>query len=132
VRREPEGQSASPAHVSDDFLRRLAEIADSERNRDAASAFAGVRPEFRVALDDLRRRTLAQVAERGVPVPTLVVWGADDPSAPVELATQLFDVLRGRAPRAELHVFDRAGHYSFREHPEAFNALVGAFVAGAG
>jgi pimeloyl-ACP methyl ester carboxylesterase len=39
----------------------------------------------------------------------------------------LFKRIAARTPEAELHVFGRAGHYSFREHPGAFVRLLEAF-----
>lgn len=33
-------------------------------------------------------------------------------------------------PGAQMHIFNRAGHYVFREHNEKFNAIVRTFLKG--
>jgi pimeloyl-ACP methyl ester carboxylesterase len=40
---------------------------------------------------------------------------------------RLFEHICIHTERAELHVLNRAGHYSFREQPRAFNAVLRAF-----
>ena len=56
--------------------------------------------------------------------PTLLVWGAQDRAGPLEVGLR---VLR-QLPHAELHVFNQCGHWAQLEHPEAFNAVVTAFL----
>ncbi len=127
VRREPEAQSWSTTHVTADFAHRMLEIAKSERNHVAAAAFATVRKSFNEELAELRRSTIARIDSYGLPTPALVLWGRDDPSAPVPLAVQLFDLIAARGSAAELHVLNRAGHYCFRERPAAFERVVSSF-----
>ena len=57
-------------------------------------------------------------------VPTLIVWGAQDPLFPIEQAQRAARAI----PGAELHVFDRCGHWPQYEHPSEFNRLLGEFV----
>ena len=81
----------------------------------------------------LTRALLGSGAEqilRASPVPTLVVWGFDDPSARLPVGQHLFERICARTPQAELHVLNRAGHCSFREQPRAFNRLVTDFCLG--
>ncbi len=63
-------------------------------------------------------------------MPTLVVWGDNDPSAPVPLAQTLFERIARRTRDAELHVLNNAGHFCFREQPAAFNRLLVALCGG--
>ena len=30
---------------------------------------------------------------------------------------------------SQMHIFNRSGHYPFREHPEQFNAVIKSFIA---
>ena len=57
-------------------------------------------------------------------VPTLIVWGAQDPLFPVEQARGAERAI----PGAKLHVFDACGHWPQYEHADPFNRLLGGFV----
>ena len=131
VRIEPEAQSWSTAHVTDDFLDRMTAIATSPKLQEAKAVKERVREEVWMAsLLPARKRTVEEIEERGLPVPTLVVWGLDDPSAPWPLAMSLFEKIAPRTAQAELHFLARAGHYCFREHPLEFDRLLAAFCLG--
>jgi pimeloyl-ACP methyl ester carboxylesterase len=82
----------------------------------AIGNFGGPRP------DILRyiRNNLPNIA-----VPTLVVWGKQDRSLPVEHA----NVAKEGIPNAELHVFDPCGHMPPIERSEEFNNLVLEFLS---
>jgi 2-hydroxy-6-oxo-6-(2'-carboxyphenyl)-hexa-2,4-dienoate hydrolase len=129
VRMEPVEQSSSPDHVTDDFVERLYAIALLRRDEDPAREAARA-PFWTDSIVAARQENLRDLDERGLPVPTLVVWGADDPSAPVPLAYTLFERIARRTEHAELHVLARAGHYSYREQPDAFTRLLAAFCLG--
>jgi pimeloyl-ACP methyl ester carboxylesterase len=76
-----------------------------------------------------REQTLEWVEQRGLDVPVLLAWGLDDPSSPFE--EHGLDLLRYLAPRAapvQMHVFNRAGHYCYREHPAEFVGVMRAFL----
>jgi haloalkane dehalogenase len=64
-----------------------------------------------------------RLAELGVPV--LLIWGADDPFAPVAGAQRFEREL----PGAELIVFDGAGHFVWEDEPERSGDAVSAFLA---
>lgn len=123
VRMEPDQQSWSTGHVTDDFVDRLLAVAQ----RRPAPEGDWYHETWMPSIIEMRKRNLAEIDERGIPFPTLVVWGAHDPSAPVPLAYALFGRIAALTDEAELHVLGRAGHYSYREHPEAFVRLLNAF-----
>jgi 2-hydroxy-6-oxo-6-(2'-carboxyphenyl)-hexa-2,4-dienoate hydrolase len=128
VRMEPDAQSRSRAHVSDDFVARLLEIARRPEHVEAAERIAVLRePIWMPSILAARRQALADLDERGLSVPALVVWAADDLSAPLPLAYSLFEHVVARTEHAELHVIGRSGHYVFREQPAAFTRVVTAF-----
>jgi 2-hydroxy-6-oxonona-2,4-dienedioate hydrolase len=56
---------------------------------------------------------------------TLIVWGRDDRFVPMDTALRLLAGL----PNAQLHVFNRCGHWVQWEHADAFNRLVLDFLA---
>jgi pimeloyl-ACP methyl ester carboxylesterase len=67
---------------------------------------------------------LAEQEVRRVDAPTLLIWGANDPLAPITNADKLNSVLKN----SRKVLIDRAGHYPFLEHPEKFNQIVLEFL----
>jgi len=58
-----------------------------------------------------------------VQCPTLVVWGMDDRAGALDVG-----LLMTRAiPKAQMHIFNKCGHWAQVEHAEKFNDLVLAF-----
>jgi pimeloyl-ACP methyl ester carboxylesterase len=41
---------------------------------------------------------------------------------------ELFDIVSNSTVIAQMHIFNHAGHYSYREHPEAFTEVVCGFI----
>jgi pimeloyl-ACP methyl ester carboxylesterase len=58
-----------------------------------------------------------------IDVPTLLLWGADDPRSPLSVAEQF----RAAIPHAELVVIPGAGHLSNLDRPEEFNSAIRRF-----
>ena len=131
VRCEPDAQSLSRTHVTEGFVDRLLEIARLPEHQHAAERVEALRATvWRPSILAARRQALVDLAARGLGVPTLVVWAADDVSAPLPLALALYDRIAARTAQAELHVIGRSGHYVFREQPEAFRRALVGFCAG--
>jgi pimeloyl-ACP methyl ester carboxylesterase len=131
VRIEPDAQAYSREQVTDDFVARMLEIARSPTTRESRRLMRDLKD--RVWLPSLARAkedTLRRIAAEGLPCPTQIIWGFDDRSAPRRLALALYERICARTPRAELHLLNQAGHYSFREQPVAFNGLMRAFCLG--
>ena len=57
-------------------------------------------------------------------LPTLIVWGAQDPFIPVSHAFAAHEAL----PGSRLEIFDGVGHYPHCEEPERFIALLLDFI----
>lgn len=60
-----------------------------------------------------------------IAAPTLVIWGRDDRFVPLDVGLRLIAGL----PNAELHVFNRCGHWAQWEHADKFNRMVLDFLA---
>ncbi|BET13166.1 alpha/beta fold hydrolase [Pandoraea sputorum] len=60
-----------------------------------------------------------------IAAPTLIVWGREDRFVPMDVGLRL---LAG-VPNAQLHVFNRCGHWVQWEHAAAFNRMVLDFLA---
>lgn len=56
---------------------------------------------------------------------TLIIWGRDDHFVPMDTGLRLLAGL----PRAELHVFNRCGHWAQWEHADKFNRMVLDFLS---
>jgi pimeloyl-ACP methyl ester carboxylesterase len=77
-----------------------------------------------------KSETFDWLMERGTGRPNLLVWGHNDPTATIDQGFVLFDMLVHKEPRTEMHVFNESGHFTYREHPDAFNRLVLDYVQG--
>lgn len=64
-------------------------------------------------------------------IPVLLVWAYNDLGAPVdECGVPALHLFLGHAPDSRMHIFNRSGHFPFREWPQEFNDLVHSFLAG--
>jgi pimeloyl-ACP methyl ester carboxylesterase len=82
------------------------------------------KPGFVDALDALTDYPIRDRLD-DIKVPTLVVWGEDDKLVPVEDAWEFGELI----PDARVVVYEDTGHVAMLERPDAFNALVEAFLA---
>jgi 4,5:9,10-diseco-3-hydroxy-5,9,17-trioxoandrosta-1(10),2-diene-4-oate hydrolase len=57
-------------------------------------------------------------------VPTLIVWGREDPIVPVSAG----EAYQAAIPGSRLVVLDRCGHHPHIEHPETFVQHIQAFL----
>ncbi|MGW0584700.1 alpha/beta fold hydrolase [Streptomyces sp. NPDC002920] len=98
------------------------------RARYEASARPGEPENYRAIHTGMTSRENLPFAEdwiRALDVPALLVHGRDDRVVVPEVAW----TMAGLLPDAELHLYPRCGHWTQLEHAEAFNRLVGDFLA---
>lgn len=60
-----------------------------------------------------------------ISAPTLVIWGRDDRFVPMDVGLRLIWGM----PNAELHIFNRCGHWAQWEHADKFNRMVLDFLS---
>jgi pimeloyl-ACP methyl ester carboxylesterase len=111
------GVRSTPA--SQEVWRSYASLADAESRR---AFFCSLRDviDFRgQAVSALNR--LYRVAQ----IPTLIVWGAQDPFIPVSHAVAAHEAI----PGSRLEIFDGVGHYPHCEAPERFARVLVDFIA---
>lgn len=60
-----------------------------------------------------------------IAAPTLVIWGRDDRFVPMDVGLRLVWGMQN----AEMHIFNRCGHWAQWEHAEKFNRMVLDFLA---
>lgn len=122
--------SYAPDHVSDRLVdahlaaQALPKTAEADRK-----LRSGLWDQFRSDLIVEQEATKARIQSDGLPVPTLVTWGYEDPSArfdPVGIAA--INLLLPAAPIGECQVFNHAGHYVYRERPDAFASCLAGFI----
>jgi pimeloyl-ACP methyl ester carboxylesterase len=130
IRVEPEAQAIVKEHITEDFLARMLEIARLPKTLEAQRRLRAIREDsWLPAIYAKRVEMLEAIEARGLPVPTMLLWGFDDRSAPFPTAVDLFTRIAAKTPEAELHVINRAGHYVFRDQPTAFaRALTGYYL----
>ncbi len=130
VQAEPIANSYSTEHVTSDMVEqwyKVAQLPSIRQVKQEIRKMGGMRnlmPDLR----KLKEQTLVEITGGKVVAPTLIVWGYNDPSAPVSLCFKLFEIVARGTARSQLHILNRAGHYCYREHPNEFNSLLSSFI----
>ena len=110
-----------PSLVSEEWVTEEWRIANSPGAKEALDLLAAYMDSGQDA-DTLGERLRAL----GPDLETLLVWGEDDQSVPVEVGRAALELL----PGSRLVVMRGAGHGPYYERPEVFNGLVASFLAG--
>ncbi|MEE8161801.1 MAG: alpha/beta hydrolase [Acidobacteriota bacterium] len=123
--------SISDDHITESWLSIRERVAQQAQNAEAVKAMKRLEKDlFLPGMLKQKEETLNWIKEGGLQTPTLLVWGYNDPTAILGRGMKLFDLVTSSAPRSQMHIFNRAGHYSYREHPEDFVRVVTDFIAG--
>jgi 2-hydroxy-6-oxonona-2,4-dienedioate hydrolase len=118
--------------VTEDWLDKAIAINTTERDKKAVHKMFEEGLDKKLFMPDLNRQraeTHRWILQRGIPCPTLVVWGYNDRTAIFENGKQLIEMLMRKQPKTEVRIFNRSGHFVYREHPEAFNGMLLDYVA---
>jgi pimeloyl-ACP methyl ester carboxylesterase len=127
-----ERYSYNPKIVTEDWLDGSVAIAQTEKNKSAVAKMNrdGLsRKQFLPQLAKQRAETHRWLLERGMPCPTLVVWGYNDPAADIENGMQLIELFMAKQHDTEVRIINKSGHFVMREHPAAFNRLIDTYVS---
>jgi 2-hydroxy-6-oxonona-2,4-dienedioate hydrolase len=117
--------------VTEEWIDKVYEVLQLPKYRDTVKKMVDEQLGSGVFLPELakqKRETLQWVREGRLQRPTQIVFGANDPTVATEGAFDLFEMIGAHQRKTEVHIFNQAGHFSYREHPERFNALLGDFV----
>lgn len=131
VRVEADAQADWKDQVTDDFVERMYQITVLPQRQASQQCRDRVAPTIWMpSVARLKQATLRRIDEEGLTTRTLVFWGFNDRSAPLPLGQDLFSRIAQKTPRAEMHVLNGAGHYSYRDQYEAFNRVLTGFCLG--
>ena len=128
MRRTSEFQSHTLNNMTDVSVQRAYALAQLPKLEEAASILSAMQMNPRhPAAQALFEQARQDIAAGMLKVPSLVIWGYNDPSSPYPGGLALFKLINAATPTSELHVFNRSGHQSHIEHPERFNRVVAGF-----
>jgi 2-hydroxy-6-oxonona-2,4-dienedioate hydrolase len=118
-------------HITEEWLDVMVRIAGLPKYQNAVKQMEEIGLRTTRFLPHLARQkdeTLNIIRDRGFGKPTLLAWAYNDPTATIDQGHALFDLIARNTPDARMYIFNRAGHFSYREHPAEFNAMVRSFV----
>ena len=118
--------------MTEDWLDETVAAANTDKNREAVRKMVDEGLDKSLFSPDLARQRMESqrwILERGIPCPTLVAWGWNDPTADPVNGRLLIEMLTQKQEQTEVRYFNRAGHFVFREHPRAFALMLRHFVA---
>ena len=126
-----ERYSYNPHCVTEEWLDVLTDVAAQPKYQEVVAKMGEQGLRSGVFLPELQREkeeTFAWLGERGLQRPTLLIWGYNDPTATIDIGLALFEMLAAKERRTTMQIFNQAGHFVYREHPEAFNEALRAFT----
>lgn len=125
--------SYSPTHITENWLDTICTVASLPKRKSAHDNMQKQslsRSQFMPCLNKDKQDTFARLRDEGMPRPTLVMWGKNDPTALVAQGEIIYELVARRQRHARMCVLNRAGHFCFREQSAAFNASVTGFIRG--
>lgn len=126
-----ERYSYSPKIVTDDWIEGSLAIAATEKNKIAVAKMGKeglLKRQFAPQLFKQKGETTRWLIERGMPCPTLVAWGLNDPAADLENGMQLIELFMMKQRDTEVRIFNQCGHFVMREQAAAFNRMLHEWV----
>ncbi len=125
-----EAYSFHPAVVTEAWVDDALTIALTEKNQAAVAKMSGGLHNKRFVPELFRQKAEVHrwLLTEGMPCPTLIVWGRNDPGADFESGLLLIEMFMKHQRETEVRVFNRSGHFVYREHPAAFNRMLDAWV----
>ncbi len=117
------------AHISDEWIKAMIDMDSLSERQEAAKTMTRLHSQF---VDDLSIKvdeTHQWIKDGKLKCPTLVIWAYNDPSAKlVPGGLELMDFILPNVPRSQMHILNQAGHFCYREQPDAFTTVVKGFI----
>jgi 2-hydroxy-6-oxonona-2,4-dienedioate hydrolase len=118
-------------HITEEWLDVMMRVAALPKYQEAVKKMEDVGLRTTRFLPHLARQkdeTLGIIRDRGFGVPTLLAWAYNDPTATIDQGHALFDLIARSTPDSRMYIFNRSGHFSYREHPAEFNDMLRGFI----
>ncbi len=119
-------------HITEEWLDTMMRVAATAKYREAVNKMEEVGLRIARFLPQLARQkdeTLGIIRDRGFGMPTLLAWSYNDPTASIEQGHALFELIARSTADSRMYIFNRAGHFCYREHPAEFNEMLRSFIA---
>ena len=122
--------SLKSEHITDNYADVMVEIVMLPKSQEATARMeTGLRTQFLEDLAARQKETHEWIRAGRLKAPTLIMWGFNDPSAEFDpVGLELLRLIFPSTSRSQMHILNQAGHYCFREQPEAFVAAVTNFI----
>jgi 2-hydroxy-6-oxo-6-(2'-carboxyphenyl)-hexa-2,4-dienoate hydrolase len=124
--------SYNPRSVTESFLDEPTAIWNSDKFKIAHRKMTVEKLDhkyFTPQLRYMRIETQRWLMEKGMPHPTFLMWGFHDPTADFRNGRVLVRMFMKHQKETELRIFNRCGHYLFREDPASFSRAVHSFIS---
>ena len=118
-------------HITEEWLDVMMRVAATAKYQEAVRKMEDVGLRTTRFLPHLARQkdeTLGIIRDRGLGKPTLLAWSYQDPTATIDQGYALFDLIARSTPDSRMYIYNRAGHFSYREHPAEFNEMLRSFI----
>jgi pimeloyl-ACP methyl ester carboxylesterase len=118
-------------HITEEWLDVMVRVSALPKYQEAVNKMEEVGLRTTRFLPHLARQkdeTLGIIRDRGFSMPTLLAWAYNDPTATIDQGHALFDLIARSTPDSRMYIFNRSGHFSYREHPVEFNDMLRGFI----
>jgi len=118
-------------NITDQRVQRILALSRTDKYRAASDWFNAHRmnpahPDFR----RLKENIWADMLAGRLRVPTLIIWGREDPEGSFPAGVAMYEALKEAGSPVVFRPFDQSGHVPYMEYPEKFNRLVAEFCRG--
>jgi 2-hydroxy-6-oxonona-2,4-dienedioate hydrolase len=130
-----EKYSCTTQHVTNAWIDMKQKITELPKNKIAIAKMKDegfLHTRFLPELLEDKDEFFSKLENEGMLRPILLFWGYNDPTAPLDLGMELYELIAKHQPRTSMHIVNQAGHHSFRERAAEFNRVVTEFVEGVG
>jgi 2-hydroxy-6-oxonona-2,4-dienedioate hydrolase len=126
-----------PTTFDDEYWKADQFMASQPKNREALATVEAKSSERSADMASTRDQMLERIKTEGMlQMPILLVagkndvldWGANAPTSQLTNELALMDVIAAKNPNVQMFVFNNAGHFMYREHPQEFNAVLATWI----
>ena len=128
-----EKYSCTTQHVTNAWIDMKQKITELPKNKIAIAKMKDegfLHTRFLPELLEDKEEFFSRLEKDGMLRPIMLFWGYNDPTAPLDLGLELYDLIAKHQPRTSFHIVNQAGHHSFRERAAEFNRVVAEFIEG--